>query len=71
MDPRETVEKGRRVDDVNNPSTFSRGLAREAAKAGVTVTVYLTPCQRPSEGRWDTGNAIDPLLEKGLSKLSP
>jgi hypothetical protein len=27
---------------------------------GVTVTVYLTPYQRPSEGRWDTSNALDP-----------
>jgi len=35
------------------------------------MTVYSTPYPRPSDGRWDAGNAFDPLLEKGLSKLSP
>ena len=32
---------------------------------GVTLTVYLTPYQRPSEESVDAGNAIRPLLEKG------
>jgi len=32
----------------------------------VTVTVYLTPCQRPSEGRLDAGNAIRPPPKKGV-----
>src|ERR1700722_3466686 len=33
---------------------------------GVTVTVYSTPCQRPSDGRWDAGNAIRPPPRKGV-----
>jgi DNA invertase Pin-like site-specific DNA recombinase len=34
--------------------------------ATLVVTVYSTPYQRPSDGRWDAGNAIRPPPRKGV-----
>jgi hypothetical protein len=62
------------ADDVNSAAAATlvreadtpRVIGETAQYTGVTVAVYLTPYQGPSDGRWDAGNAIRPPPRKGV-----